>query len=178
MKAMVGLVFAILIIFCLRLFWPSSGFEMKDVSQSEVSNDNTGEQVETSEVVTNETDLSSPELNVPSDEEKTRLMTAEYELLELARKKLKRHLAQLKHDMWGLKFPSNTAKEMSKSVMSASKLLKNPHMLGAFSSVEQIKDEVAKVNFAEKSLEEVDEIIKAKIEEDTGNTDQTNSAMQ
>lgn len=156
MKAMVGLIVAILIIFGLRLFWPSNEYEVSGVSQNEVTN----EQAESPEVIANETDLSS-ELNAPSDDEKRELMTAEYEILEQARKKLKRHVSHLKHDMWGLKFASDTAKKMSTSVMSASRLLKNPHMLGAFSGVEGIKDEIAKVKFAEKSLVEVDEIIEA-----------------
>ncbi len=178
MKAMVGLVLAILIIFGLRLFWPSSEFDVSNVSQTDTLNNNLGSQDETSKPISEVTDSSSMELTVPDDEEKTKLMKAEYEILELSRKNLKRHLGKLKHDMWGLKFPSDIAKELSTSVMSASKLLKNPHMLGAFSNVEQIKDEVAKVNFAEKSLEEVDEIIKAKVDESANGADQTNSAIQ
>jgi Pyruvate/2-oxoacid:ferredoxin oxidoreductase gamma subunit len=165
MKAMVGLVLAILIIFSLRLFWPSTEFDLSEMPQTEASSDNIDEQVNASEVTTNETDSSLAELNASSGEEKTKLMTAEYEILEQERKKLKRHLAQLKHEMWGLKFTPEKAKKISTSVMSASRLLNNPPMLGAFLSVGQIKDEIVKVNFAEKSLEEVDEIIKAKIEE-------------
>ena len=171
MKAMVGLVLAILIIFGLRLFWPSSEFEINDVSQSEVLNDKTEVETQVDESGSNETGSLTIELNASGDEEKTKLMKAEYEVLEQARKNLKRHLAQLKHEMWGLKFPAETAKEMSTSVMSASKLLKNAHMLGAFFNVEQIKDEIAKLNFAEKSLEEIDEIVKAKIKENTDSVD-------
>ncbi len=181
---MIGLVLAILIIFSLRLFWPSTEFDVSDVSHSEVlnnnnnNNNNVNEQDEVSEVTTDETDSSLPELYTASDAEKTKLMTAKYEILEQARKKLKRHQAYLKHEMWGLKFESKKAKKMSMSLMSASKLLNNPPMLGAFLSVEQIKDEIAKVNFAEKSLDEVEEIIKAKMEENTNSEGQTNSVIQ
>jgi hypothetical protein len=175
MKAMVGLVLAILIIFGYRLFWPSTESELDIVNQNDVAI----EKSETSESdVANENTSPSQELNIPSNEEKTKLMTAEFEVLEQDRKKLKRHIALLKHQMWGLKFPSGIAKKISTTVLGANKLLKNPHMLGAFSSVEQIKDEIAKVEFAEKSLIEIDEIVKAKIEESTDITDQTNSAIQ
>jgi len=44
--------------------------------------------------------------------------------------------------------------------MGASRLLNNPHMLGAFLNVEGIKDEIAKIKFAEKSLEQVSQVIK------------------
>lgn len=150
---MVGLIVAILIIFSLRLFWPSTQSGMSEVSENE--------QPEISE----ENGSLSEKLNISDDslaeDERTRLMTAEYEILVQARKELKRHLARLRHDMWGLKFASEKAKKMSTSVMGASRLLKNPHMLGAFSNVEGIKDEIAKINFAEKSLQQVNEIIEA-----------------
>jgi cell shape-determining protein MreC len=161
MKAMVGLIIAILIVFGLRLFWPSTESGVSEVSIKKEMNDSKNEQVEMLEVTTEETDSSSQELNATSDDERTRLMKAEYEILEQERKKLKRHLARLKHDMWGLKFSREDAKQMSTTVMGASNVLRNPDMLGAFSNVEDIKDEIAKVNFAEKSLQQVSKMIEA-----------------
>ncbi len=161
MKAMVGFIFAILIVFGLRLFWPSTGSGVSEMPLKEEMNDAKNEQVEILGVVTEENDSPSQALNAPSDDERTKLMTAEYEILQQERKKLKRHLARLKHDMWGLKFSREKAKQMSTTVMSASNVLRNPDMLGAFSNVEGIKDEIAKVNFAEKSLQQVSEIIEA-----------------
>ncbi len=178
MKAMVGLVIAILIIFGMRLFWPSDEFVASEVYQSKASVEHEIEQADADDVVVNETESTLPELDAPSSEEKTKLMSAEYEILQDSRKKLKRHIAFLKHEMWGLKFPSDKAKQISMSVMSASNLLNNPNLLGAFLNVEQIKDEIAKINFAEKSLEEVDEIIKVKLEENASKEVQTNSATQ
>lgn len=164
MKAMVGVVLAILIIFCIRLFWPSSDMEISNDIQSnniqeEIAEETIVEKMDSTPGTT------LPELNNTEDKAKTRLMRAEYETLEDARIKLKKHIGKLKHDMWGLTFPKETAKKVSNAVLGASRLLKNPNMLGAFHNVEQIKDEIAKVNFAQKSLQEVDEIIKAKIEE-------------
>jgi cell shape-determining protein MreC len=161
MKVMVGLIIVILIIFSFRLFWPSTEFGVSEVPLKEEMNEAKNKQVKISEVTTEENDSSSQELNTASDDERTRLMKVEYEILLQERKKLKRQLARLKHDMWGLKFSREEAKQMSTTVMGASNLLRNPDMLGAFSNVEDIKDEIAKVNFAEKSLQQVSEMIEA-----------------
>ncbi len=161
MKAMVGLIIAILIIFGLRLFWPSTESGVSEVSIKTEMDGSKNEQAEILEVRTEENDSSSQESNAVSDDERTKLMTTEYEILQQERKKLKRHLARLKHDMWGLKFSPDKAKQMSATVMGASNVLRNPDMLGAFSNVEGIKDEIAKVNFAEKSLQQVSELIEA-----------------
>lgn len=177
MKATVALVLAILIIFAYRLFWPSS--ELVNSTQDQVA-EKTEEKAEAviETIIADEVISSSQQLNTASDAEKRKQMEVEYEVLQQTRKKLKSHIGLLKHQMWGLKFPSATAKEISTTVMGANKLLKNPHMLGAFSSVEGIKDEIAKIEFAEKSLTEIDEIVRLKIEEDNNSEDQTNSAMQ
>ncbi|MCZ6804647.1 MAG: hypothetical protein O7D86_12145 [Proteobacteria bacterium] len=156
MKAMVGLVIVILIIFSVTLFWPSSQPDVSNVSL----NENANEQEVMSGVSPGQDKSSSMDLNAPSDDEKIKLMTAEYEILKKTRKKLKSRLARLKHDMWGLKFFPEKAKEMNGILMNAHKLIKNPDMLGAFSNVKGIQDEIAKVNFAKKSLEQVNAMIK------------------
>lgn len=61
--------------------------------------------------------------------------------------------------MWGLKFAPETAKKMSEIMLNSHKLIKNPDMLGAFSSVKGIQDEIAKIKFAESSIEQVSELI-------------------
>ena len=151
MKATVGLVIAILIIFSLKLFWPSN---QTDVSNMTL-NESTMEQdtiLEDSRVTD---DSSTLLLNTPSDDEKVKLMTAEYEILDKERKILKRRLSRLKHDMWGLKFVQEDAKKMSEIMLNAHKLIRNPYMLGAFSNVEGIQNEIAKIKFAEKSIDQV-----------------------
>jgi cell shape-determining protein MreC len=156
MKAMVGLIIGILIIFGVRLFWPTDQSAVRDVSQSEVMNENANKEV----TIEEESSFLAQELITPSDE-RTRLMTAEYEILEQERKNLKRQLARLRHDMWGVKFAKDKAKKMSATVMSAANVLRNPDMLGAFSDVDAIKDEITKINFAEKSLQEISDVMKA-----------------
>ncbi len=158
MKAMVGVIIAILIIISVKLFWPSNHSDSSELSYEEDINIKENKIDGPTNAITAESE-SSQELNTPSDDEKIRLMTAEYGVLEQERKNLKRHIARLKHEMWGLKFVPEKAKKISMIVLGASKILKNPDMLGAFSSVEGIKDEIAKVKFAEKSLQQVDEMI-------------------
>jgi len=152
---MVGLVIAILIIFSLTLFWPSSQHDVSIVSLNKKIN----KQDVISETPTVQVESSLLDLNAPSDDEKIKLMTVEYEILNKARKKLKRHLARLKHDMWGLKFVPKKVKQINDILMNAHKLFNNPDMLGAFSNVEGIRDEIAKVNFAETSLAQVNAMI-------------------
>ena len=155
MRAMVGLVIAILIIFIANLFWPSNQASERKLSSKQ---DNT-EQGESTEDATNRDAILSADLNAPSDDEKIKLMTAEYEILEKERKNLKRRLSRLKHDMWGQKFAPETAKKMSEIMLSSHKLIKNPDMLGAFASVKEIQDEIVKIKFAESSIEQVSEFI-------------------
>ena len=155
MKAMVGLVIAILIIFLANLFWPSNQASDRKLSLIQDSI----EQGESIEDATNRNVILSSDLNAPSDDEKIKLMTAEYEILEKERKNLKRRLSRLKHDMWGQKFAPKTAKKMSEIMLNSHKLIKNPDMLGAFSSVKGIQDEIAKIEFAESAIEQVSELI-------------------
>ena len=167
MKAMVGLVIAILVIFTVTLFWPVH--PINDSSTSSVQEEKIVNSVSV-EVLKNPTeDRTMPKLNIPADEIKSEQMAAEYKLLEKARSDLKKQLSRLKHEMWGLKFPVEEAKEMNEIMLNAHKLIKNPDLLGAFSDIESIKAELDKVIFAEKALEDV----KAMIEQNKKSTNGT-----
>lgn len=155
MKALVGLVIVILLIFITNLFWP---FEKTTQRKSASQDDTIIKASKKGELGVDDLDLSG-ELDQPSGAEKIELMTAAYDALEVGRKKLKRRLSRIKHDMWGLKFAPADAKKMSNIMLEAHKLIKNPDMRGAFSSVKVIEDEIAKIKFAEKSIEQVAEMI-------------------
>ena len=156
MKAMVGLVIAILIIFTVTLFWPTTSTNNTTISSSEKTTLGSEPQKSLEE----ESDQSRPiQLNTPADDAKSEQMAAEYKLLEKARTDLKRQLARIKNEMWGLKFPPDEAKEINEIMLNAHKLIKNPYMLGAFSDVEGIKDELDKVVFANKALEDIKSMI-------------------
>ena len=53
-------------------------------------------------------------------------------------------------------------------MLTAHKLIKNPYMLGAFSDVAGIRDELDKVVFANKALEDVKSIIEQKRKNNNG----------
>ena len=150
MKGITALIIVILIIFNWKLFWPAGG-----ITVSPVENDN--RQIPAFSAKSTGQHIQQPETLV--DDQRTELMIAEYTILEKARKNLKSRLARLKHEMWGLKFAVEDARQMNNIILNAHKLMKNPDMLGAFSSVEGIRDEISKVRFAEKSLREIDRLI-------------------
>tara|TARA_B100001250_G_C19745490_1_gene765107 strand:+ start:285 stop:761 length:477 start_codon:yes stop_codon:yes gene_type:complete len=150
MRYALVLVSTALIFFCFIFFWPSNENNIISMERQSIS-------PETSEKSQNET-LASEEIN-RNDEERYEAMKYEYKILEKERRILKQRLARLKHNMWGLKFEKNKAKEMSEILLNAHKFIKNPRMLGAFSDVDSIKDEIMKLRFSNKSLDRVKEII-------------------
>ncbi len=156
MRVMAGLVVAVLIIFTMNLFWPSNkaddGHSAADKESAVVA-------------ITERNDV-SVDLNAPSDDAEVTLMMAEYAILEQGRHNLKRRLARLRHEIWGLKFPTEKAKHINETLLNAHKLLKNPYMLGAFSDVEEIQTEIEKVRFADKSLDQIHTMIET---HDSGN---------
>ena len=95
------------------------------------------------------------------DDEKFALMLARYDVLGRARARLKRRLARLKHDTWGLKFARDEARQMNQVMLRAHKLIKNPGGLGAFSSVQEIDSEIEKIEFAGNALDSASTVIKA-----------------
>lgn len=159
MKAMVGVVVTILVIFSVVLFWPSSS--LNDSSPTTTNEKKTSNEAE---IVSDKED-SKPkaiELNTPADDLRLAQMEAEYKILERARRDLKQQLARLRYEMWGLKFPVEQAKEINEIMLNAHKQIKNPDLLGAFSDVQGIKDQIDKITFADKALQDVKTMIEAK----------------
>ncbi len=152
-----GLVIIILVIFTANLFWPTTS--VNDSGHSIQESIKIEPETSESIVQDNSRQESVVELHEPADDEKSERMAAEYKVLEKARKDLKRQLSRLKHEMWGLKFPVEEAKEINEIMLNAHKLIKNPNMLGAFYDVKGIQDEVDKIVFANKALEDVKAMI-------------------
>lgn len=150
---MVVLIVLLLLIFSWNLFIKGSDEPMNEnvsvIEDNQVQPEINDNDEEVIEVVTDEI----------SDEERVARLKAEYELLETERKNLKRRLAKLKHEMWGVEFAPEQAKNIQKTLIDAYKLIKNPDMLGAFSNVEAVQAELTKVDFALKSIEQVSEQI-------------------
>tara|TARA_B100000686_G_C16293115_1_gene714651 strand:- start:174 stop:641 length:468 start_codon:yes stop_codon:yes gene_type:complete len=147
MRLVLVLVLLTLALFSVILFWPSD--KASDLEETTNGQSILLEDMEVSE-------KNSENIN---NEERHELMKSEYEVLEKERRVLKQRLGRLKHHMWGMKFEQDEANEMSDILLVAHKLIKNPDMLGAFSDVEGIKNEIAKIKFSNKSLDRVSEII-------------------
>ncbi len=150
MKYLLGLVITVLIVTCFILFWPTG----------DINNDNVGIQNSSSETI--QSQIANLDPTEKSDDQRNEIMLAEYKVLEKERRALKQRLARLKHYMWGLKFEKDKAKHMNEVLLNAHKLIKNPDMLGAFSDVKNIRDEIIKIKFINKSLDQVTKTIKQK----------------
>ena len=55
---------------------------------------------------------------------------------------------------------------MNEVLLNALKLIKNPGLLGSFSDIENIRDEIMKLRFANKALDQVSDIINKKRNDD------------
>ena len=150
MRYLLGLVITVLVVTCFILFWPTE----------DTNNDNAGIQNSSSETI--QSQIANLDPTEKSDDQRNEIMLAEYKVLEKERRALKQRLARLKHYMWGLKFEKDKAKQMNEVLLNAHKLIKNPDMLGAFSDVKNIRDEIIKIKFINKSLDQVTETIKQK----------------
>ena len=99
--------------------------------------------------------------NELAEEERYAAILAEYKKLEKARRNLDRRLARIKGVMWNVKLPADQAEEIVSKVRKGYALLKTKKLLGAFSGLESISEELARVEYTNQELEGVIEEIKA-----------------
>jgi len=99
--------------------------------------------------------------NEVAEEERYAAILAEYKKLEKARRNLDRRLARIKGVMWNVELPADQAEEMVSKVRKGYALLKSKKLLGAFSGLESISDELARVDYVYQDLEGVVKEIKA-----------------
>lgn len=98
--------------------------------------------------------------NQIAEEERYVAILAEYKKLEKARRNLDRRLARIKGVMWNVELPADQAEEMVSKVRKGYGLLKSKKLLGAFSGLESISDELARVEYTYQDLEGLVEEIK------------------
>lgn len=96
-----------------------------------------------------------------AEEERYAAITAEYKKLEKARRNLDRRLAHIKAVMWNVELPAEQAEEIVGKIRKGYELLKTKKLLGAFSGLQSVSDELARVEFAYQNLEGIEEEIKA-----------------
>ena len=101
------------------------------------------------------------EENKIAEEQRYEAILAEYKKLEKARRNLDRRLARLKAVMWNVELPADQAEEIVSKMRKGYEILKTKKLLGAFSGLQSISDELARVEYTHQNLEGVIEKVKA-----------------
>jgi len=96
-----------------------------------------------------------------AEEKRYVAIQAEYKKLEKARRNLDRRLARIKGVMWNVELPAEQAREIVSKIRKGYALLKTKKLLGAFTGLESISDELARVEYVHQNLESVLDEIKA-----------------
>ncbi len=96
-----------------------------------------------------------------AEEKRYVAIQAEYKKLEKARRNLDRRLARIKGIMWNVEFPAEQAREIVSKIRKGYALLKTKKLLGAFTGLESVSDELARVEYVHQNLESVLDEIKA-----------------
>ena len=99
--------------------------------------------------------------NDAAEEARYAAIQAEYKKLEKARRNLDRRLARIKGVMWNVQLPAKQAEDIVSKMRKGYALLKTKKLLGAFSGLQSINDELARVEYAYQNLEGVVEEVRA-----------------
>ena len=81
-----------------------------------------------------------------AEQKRREAMRAEYNRLEQAREGVRKQLGILKSRLWKLRVPPDRSRAIQEQMRQGYALLKNPPLLGAFSSADEIARETEKVN--------------------------------
>lgn len=81
-----------------------------------------------------------------AEQKRRQAMRAEYDRLEQAREGVRKQLGILKSRLWRLRVPPDRSRAIQEQMRQGYALLKNPPLLGAFSSADEIAGEIEKVN--------------------------------
>lgn len=81
-----------------------------------------------------------------AEQKRREAMRSEYDRLEQARDGVRKQLGILKSRLWKLRVPPDRSRAIQEQMRQGYALLKNPPLLGAFSSADEIAREIEKVN--------------------------------
>ncbi len=81
-----------------------------------------------------------------AEQKRREAMRTEYDRLEQARDGVRKQLGILKSRLWKLRVPPDRSRAIQEQMRQGYALLKNPPLLGAFSSADEIAREIEKVN--------------------------------
>lgn len=100
------------------------------------------------------------EHDVSGNKKRIATMRAAYAELEQARDTVRRQLGRLKSRTWKLRVSPEQARVITEQMQQGYAILKNPPMLGAFSSVDEIRQELAKVTRTTDKLSALETTVK------------------
>lgn len=89
-------------------------------------------------------------------------MQNEFDQLARARRDLEQKLNNLKVVLWDLKLPRAESDAITEKMKNSYAMLKNPRLLGAYSSVEEISTERARVKYLYAQLQEIEDKYRTK----------------
>lgn len=89
--------------------------------------------------------------------ERRAMMLAEFEKLKTARRNLESRLNRLKAVFWGTEVSREEAEAINEQMKNGYALLKNQKLVGSYSGVDQISDELARVEYINNYLREIEE---------------------
>ena len=89
-------------------------------------------------------------------------MQAEFDQLARARRDLDQKLNKLKVVLWDLQLPKAEGDAITAKMQNSYAMLRNPKMLGAYSGVEEISTELARVKYLYTQLQEIEDKYRSK----------------
>lgn len=81
-----------------------------------------------------------------ADDARRARTAAAFAELQASRKALQQNLGELKSRLWGRELPAERARTISRDMLAAQYLLKNPALLGAFSDADGVYAEKSRVD--------------------------------
>lgn len=104
----------------------------------------------------------------PATPSKLDAMQARFDTLKEARKLTKLQVSRLSSRLSRSEFPPEQAKAISQQMRRANYMLKNPRLLGAFSSVDEIETEITSLQHVNVKLDEIKKLLDEKREKENG----------
>ena len=99
-------------------------------------------------------------------------MHAEFELLKTARRNLESRLNRLKVVLFGMEIPAEERRQINETMKDGYRLLKNKKLLGAYSDLQSITDELQQVEFVKGKLQVYEEKYRALRRSEQGRPEQ------
>lgn len=149
MKYILGIVFIMIVATVIFIFRPPPTHEA-------------GKGTPAPEEVTPPVETAAPEESQAQAELRRAAMQKEFDELALARRNLEQKLNKLKVVLWDVKLPRAESEAITATMQKSYAMLKNPKLLGAFSSVDQISTELARVKYQYAQLQEIEDKYRSK----------------